>query len=53
MKKKILNENEQKIITEIKDTEFREKLSDGFKNGSFMTTEEFCQKLETLVNWSK
>ena len=48
MKKKILNENEQKIITEIKDTEFREKLSDGFKNGSFMTTEEFCQKLETL-----
>ena len=48
MKKKILNENEQKKITEIKDTEFREKHSDGFKKGSFMTTEEFCQKLETL-----
>ncbi|MCF0213802.1 MAG: hypothetical protein HUK13_05775 [Muribaculaceae bacterium] len=48
MNKKVLNENEQKIINEVKDVEFRNYLIEGFKNGSFMTSEEFCEKLETL-----
>lgn len=50
MEKDQLNDDEQKIINDIKDIEFREKLQDGFQRGSFMTANEFCQKLETLKN---
>ena len=46
--KKILNENEQKIIEEVKDNELKEQLTEGFQNGTFMTVNEFCEKLETL-----
>lgn len=45
---KILNENEQKIIEEVKDEEFKEKLTEGFQTGTFMTADEFCKKLEML-----
>ena len=48
MNKKSLNETEQKIINEVKDVEFRNYLAEGFQNGSFMTSEEFCKRLETL-----
>ena len=48
MKEKVLNENEQTIIEEVKDNEFREQLTEGFQNGTFMTADEFCQKLEIL-----
>ncbi len=50
MAKNLLNENVQKIINEVKDPQFRKHLTEGFQNGSFMTTDEFCQKLETLKN---
>jgi len=48
MKKNVLSENEQRIINEVKDSEFKEILTEGFKNGTFMTADMFCQKLETL-----
>ena len=48
MTKKILNENEQKIINEVKDAEFKKQLTEGFQNGSYMTVQEFCNRLETL-----
>ena len=48
MEKKVLNEAEQKIINEVKDKELKEMLTEGFINGEFMTSDEFCQKLETL-----
>ena len=52
MAKKILNENEQKIINEVKDAEFKKQLTEGFQNGSYMTVQEFCNRLETLKTWS-
>lgn len=48
MKKNVLSENEQRIINEVKDSEFKEILTKGFKNGTFMTADMFCKKLETL-----
>ena len=48
MAKKTLNEIEQKIINEVKDIEFKAKLTEGSQNGQFMTREEFCQRLEKL-----
>ena len=50
MKKNILNENEQKIIDEVKDNRFKDQLTEGFQNGTFMTADDFCQRLETLKN---
>ena len=32
----------------MKDKEFKEKLTEGFQNGTFMTADEFCKKLEML-----
>ena len=48
MEKKVLNETEQKILNEVKDTEFKKILIEGFLNGEFMTSDEFCQRLEML-----
>ena len=48
MKKNILNENEQKIIDEVKDNRFKDQLTEGFQNGTFMAADDFCQRLETL-----
>lgn len=48
MRKIVLNESEQKITNGVKDEEFKAYLTEGFLSGDFMTTEEFCQKLETL-----
>lgn len=48
MGKKVLNENEQKIIDEVKDVKFKTYLMEGFLNGDFMTSDEFCQRLENL-----
>ena len=48
MKKNILNENEQKIIDEVKDNRFKDQLTEGFQNGTFMTADDCCQRLETL-----
>ena len=48
MKKNILNENEQKIIDEVKDNRFKDQLTEGFQNGTFMTADDFFQILETL-----
>lgn len=46
--KNILNENEQKLIDEVKDNELRAQLIDGFQNGTYMTVNDFCQRLEEL-----
>ena len=48
MKKNILNENEQKIMDEVKDNRFKDQLTEGFQNGTFMTADDFCQRLEPL-----
>ena len=48
MKKNILNENEQKIIDEVKDNRFKDQLTEGFQNGTYMTADDFCFFLETL-----
>lgn len=45
---KDLSEEQQNVINEIKDVEFRERLAEGFKNGTYMTVDEFCQRLDTL-----
>ena len=47
----------KKIIEEVKDKEFKEKLTEGFQTGTFMTAYEFCKKLEmqktSLINKHK
>jgi len=48
MEKKVLNENEQKIINEAKNMAFKQQLIEGFQNGHFMTSDVFCQRLEKL-----
>ena len=48
MKKNILNENEQKIMDEVKGNRFKDQLTEGFQNGTYMTADDFCQRLETL-----
>ena len=30
------------------DVEFRKQLAEGLRNGTFMTADEFCRKLDTL-----
>lgn len=30
------------------DVEFRKRLAEGLRNGTFMTADEFCRKLDTL-----
>ena len=30
------------------DVEFRKRLAEGLRNGTFMTVDEFCRKLDTL-----
>lgn len=48
MAKNSLSESEQKIINEVRDLNFREQLAEGFQNGTLMTSDEFCQRLETF-----
>ena len=44
MEKNVLSGNESKIIDEIKDGEFREMFIEGFKDGTYMTADVFCQR---------
>ena len=48
MEKKMLDENQREIINGVKDKNFKKQLIERFMNGEFMTSEEFCQKLEDL-----
>ena len=44
----MLDENQREIINGVKDKNFKKQLIERFMNGEFMTSEEFCQKLEDL-----
>lgn len=46
--KVVLNESEQKIIDGIRENEFKEQLTEGFQKGTFMTVDDFCQRLEIM-----
>lgn len=37
-----------RVINEVRDLNFREQLAEGFQNGTLMTSDEFCQRLEAL-----
>lgn len=39
---------EKKIMNEAKSAEFKRLLKEGLQNGTFMTADEFCRKLDTL-----
>lgn len=39
---------EKKITNEAKSAEFKRLLKEGLQNGTFMTADEFCRKLDTL-----
>ena len=38
----------EQIINEVKEIGFKKQLTEGFQNGTYMTTDEFCQHLEIL-----